>query len=363
MTDALLSPRGGNTKVLEKALESLETRYQDLKNRNQKLLEHIQNRERDNQKELDVLRAKLEENKKNTRNLEDKNLELKYENDSLKRKEKKYLEQIEKLQASLRKYQGNKPEERGSSTSKSARPSTMNNVGLLERISTSTTGSDTAHLSPPKALFGNRNSLQETSPCSINLDLKDNQMFEDSEETEREFKSTRTQFMSLQNLEVRSNVFNSSPKAAKIERRNSSSKKDFQRRGTLELQFDEVITEESPTPTSPKDKLDLLDLSGGLVDKLNKISPQHLKKKTGMVDVEDPEYVDKFNKLTQNIVSLAVKPEISVGEQQQPLPTIGSPLKTEVDSPDGKRSLLKYTSKSRKFSIFSASSPNVPFYS
>lgn len=221
-------------------------------------------------------------------------MELKYENESLKRKEKKYLDQISKLEASLKKYQSKSEECGGSSTSKSARPSTMNNVGLLERTS-STSGSENNHLSPPKA-FGNRNSYQGT-PSSINLDLKDPNtcIFEDSDEKERVFKSARTQYKSLQNLEVHNSVFNSDPaKGLSVERKNSN-KKEFTRRGTLEMQFDAVI-EESPTPTTPPEKLDILDLGGGglgLVEKLTSSAlaaannPQLTKKMSNLV--ENPE--------------------------------------------------------------------------
>lgn len=219
-------------------------------------------------------------------------MELKYENESLKRKEKKYLDQISKLEASLAKYQGKPDERNGSSTSKSARPSTMNNINLLGGTSPSTNGSENNHLSPPK-VFGNRHSYQDT-PGSINLDQRDPNtcIFEDSDEKERVFKSARTQYKSLQNLEVHNSVFNSdSSKGLSIERKNSN-KKEFTRRGTLEMQFDAVI-EESPTPTTPPEKLDILDLGGCLAEKLTSSAlaaannPQLTKKMSNLVENQE----------------------------------------------------------------------------
>lgn len=339
--------------ILQRSLESLETRYQESKARNQKLLEHLQNREKEFQKELETMRKKLEEQKIGFRNLEDKNLELQYEVNSFKQKEKKYLDQISSLKVIARNYQ-EKLKTQG--YSKNAKAATMTNLGEYDiRDSTSTADSDFQRLSPPN--------YQNNSPGKKNI--SGSMIFcmsspnKEKSSPKRDFRFARSEYIkSLQNLDIENNVLNEDKKTEK----NVKGKQvrfEYKRGGTLDEEINEVIMEESASP-SPYKKKDNVQNTQGSAEKISAHSIG-LKKRSSLLHIEDPEYINKFNKLSENIVSLVIKPEISVEDPKEAIPTTISPVKTfEQDSPDtAKRSVLKYTNKLRKPSLFSAASPQV----
>jgi hypothetical protein len=300
------SPNDSRESVLQKNYDNLESRYQDLKIRHQKLLDHLQTKDSEASKETDTLKFKLEETRAQVRKLEDTNLDYKYQIEIYKRKEKELNEQIANLREALNK---NQPKAQNSTANR--RPSTMNNLVCFDfgQNGVSPISTDAFNTSICQYLEDQPLPKQNFMAMSVVPGV----MVQEKEELMSNMKKmARSDYIkSLSNLEVENKFLESNGKRA-IHHVRQPGKSRIDLTKITSLNLEEIITEESFSPLTPIESGEEKSPPVIPVPKLQIGKGDFPATRRCSLIAEDPKYLNKFNTLTQNIVSLAFKPEFTL---------------------------------------------------
>jgi len=284
----------------------------------------LQTKDNEASKETDALRFKLEETRAQVRKLEDTNLDYKYQIEVYKRKERELNEQIESLREALKKNQP-KPQS-SSSHPRSRKPSTMNNLACFDfkNNGASPISTDAFDSSICQYLEDQEQQLPKQNFMAMSV-LQGVVVQEKEELMSNMKKMARSEYIkSLSNLEVENKFLEKNgQRAIHHVRQPGKSRIDLAKITSLNLE--EIITEESFSPLTPIEsgeeksppvipvpKLQIGKGEAPVTRRCSLISED--PKCSYFRDYKNKSFVDlnKFNTLTQNIVSLAFKPEITL---------------------------------------------------